>query len=189
MIKLLANRYKKKLIIDIHKDAKSAFYFSQNLHRQFDINKLDENHRELFRKNLTLHAIKSGDSEIEVFSGFENPYFDLTQTDFTDSNILIYPSDTSSEEIELRAWNNELLVLFSSVRSTSLGFMYEQINQTLPKYLMKKIFGKKHLSEQKLAYLSSVARTTISKQRKNMEIEKAIITSQDSPSIFFRIIE
>lgn len=130
---LLAQRNKKKITVRIHEFAKPAFEFSQKLHRQFDINELNTKAEHLFQKHQTLHAIKLSPSEIELFSGFEHLYFDLTRMDYSESNILIYSPEISPAEIELLSWRGVLLSLLSSIRSNSLGSLFEEINQCVPK--------------------------------------------------------
>lgn len=186
---LLAQRNKKKITVRIHEFAKPAFEFSQKLHRQFDINELNTKAEHLFQKHQTLHAIKLSPSEIELFSGFEHLYFDLTRMDYSESNILIYSPEISPAEIELLSWRGVLLSLLSSIRSNSLGSLFEEINQCVPKNIARTLFGKTHLSEQKLADMSSKGRTTIAKQRSQIKKEKMEMKVEENRSIFSELIE
>lgn len=191
MIRLLSQKYKQNLSFLIHPTAQNAFNFYQSLSHQFDPDQLDSEHYQaFFQQGQCLHAIRNNTSEFYLFSGFEHRFFDLGQTNFSHSNILIYPSGIDCNNIEILAWRGVLTNVFSSVRSDSLGMLYEQINELLPQKLMSRLFGKNYLSEPMLAIISSTTRSTIAKQRKRLNKTKMQQSAQISaPTIFEQLIK
>lgn len=166
---LLPKKKKHLFTLSIHPQATSAFFFSQKLHRIFDSTKLYPAASSLIPEYQTLHAIITESSELALISGFEHTNFDLTNGDHMNSNIFIYSADLPTSEIEAMAWNGVTQMLLSSIRSNSLGQLYNDINELMPSHIINDLFGKPRLSEQKLADMTSVGRTTISKQRYNIK--------------------
>lgn len=188
MIRLLPQKDKQNLSFLIHPTAQNAFNFYQSLSHQFDPDQLDSEHYQaFFQQGQCLYAIRNNTSEFYLFAGFEHRFFDLSQTNFSHSNILIYPSDFDSNDIEKLAWRGVLSTVLSSIRSDSLGQLYEQINEHLPRKLMPILFGKNYLSEPKLAEISSTTRSTISKQRERLQ--KPQMAKTPKVTIFEQLIK
>lgn len=181
---LLPKKKKAQLTLSIHPQAMPAFQFAQRLNRIFDSTLLYPPASSLLCKHQTLHAIKTSPYTLEVVSGFEYINFDLTAHNHINNHTYIYPTDMSINEIETLAWSGIAHVLLSSIRSNSLGQLYNDINQLMPSHVIHTLFGKSNLSEQKLADITSVSRTTIAKQRRQIKNNKDNLIPQKAPSIF-----
>lgn len=186
MIRLLSQKDKRNLSFLIHPSAQEAFSFYQSLNHQFSFNQINSEHSQAFFCNgQTLHATRHKNTVFYLFSGFEHRIFNISQTDHSYSNILIYPSDYDAIDIEMQAWRGVLTTVFSSIRSDSLGILYHQINDQLPKRYISLLFGKNSLSEQKLAEISTTTRSTIAKQRERIQQSKKQKNEQTpQPTIF-----
>lgn len=187
MIRLLSKKDMQGASFSIHPLAKPAFQFYQQLNHQFDPTQFNSGH------NLThllssqaLLTIKINQHDYQIFSGFEHHFFDINQVSSSRSNVLIYPSDFNTDEIEEIAWVGVMRSVFSSIRSDSLGQLYTQINENISAQLMLQLFGKSHLSELKLANISCTTRSTISKQKERINLSVPEPTS--SISIFEQLV-
>jgi hypothetical protein len=109
-------------------------------------------------------AIENNTS-IQIISGFEHNAFDLTKTDFSSINILIYSPELSRDNISKLAWSGVVEKIHSSVDMKSLGHFMNQSNEKMPEDFIKTLYGSGHLSEPKLAELASICRGTIANQR------------------------
>ena len=164
MVKILGAKKKKNLLFEIHEGANVAFEFCISMDKLFNIEKLTASSTEFFAKSMTLHAIESNTS-IQIISGFEHTAFDLTKTDFSSINVLIYSPNLSENEISELAWSGVIEKIHSSIDMKSLGHFMNQSNKNIPTDLMKILYGSGHLSEPKLAELASICRGTIANQR------------------------
>ncbi|MEJ6080722.1 hypothetical protein MT391_19645 [Vibrio sp. 1-Bac 57] len=164
MIKILSTNKKKNLTFNIHEGAKTAFEFFISMEKLFNIEKLQNSSTEFFAKTMTLHAIENNTS-IQIISGFEHTAFDLTKTDFSSINILIYSPELSKDDISKMAWSGVIEKIHSSIDMKSLGRLMNQINEKMPENFIKTLYGSGHLSEPKLAELASICRGTIANQR------------------------
>lgn len=164
MVKILSTNKKKNLTFNIHESAKTAFEFFISMEKLFNIEKLPSSSTEFFAKSMTLHAIENNTS-VQIISGFEHAAFDLTKTDFTSINILIHAPELSENDISEMAWSGVIEKIHSSIDMKSLGHFMNQSNTKIPTDLMKRLYGSAHLSEPKLAELTSICRGTIANQR------------------------
>ena len=177
MVKILGANKKKSLSFDIHKSASTAFEFFISMEKLFNIEKLPTSSTKFFSKSMTLHAIENSTS-IQIISGFEHIAFDLTKTDFSSINVLIYSPELPESDITEMAWSGVIEKIHSSIDMKSLGHFMNQSNTKIPTDLMKTLYGSGHLSEPKLAELVSICRGTIANQRaaikENNEVDKNI---------------
>jgi len=164
MVKILSASKKKNLTFEIHEGATIAFEFFISMEKLFNIEKLPSSSTEFFTKSMTLHAIENNTS-IQIISGFEHAAFDLTKTDLSSINVLIYSSELSEDDISKIAWSGIIEKIHSSINMKSLGHFMNQSNTKMPTELMKTLYGSGHLSEPKLAELASISRSTIANQR------------------------
>ncbi|MEJ6120643.1 hypothetical protein MT390_01890 [Vibrio sp. 2-Bac 85] len=164
MVKILGANKKKNFTFEIHKDATIAFEFFISIEKLFNIEKLPTSSTDFFTKSMTLHAIQS-DTSIQIISGFEHTAFDLTKTDFSSTNILIYSPNLSGYEISELAWSGIIEKIHSSIDMKSLGHFMNQTNEKMPEHFIRTLYGAGHLSEPKLAELASICRGTIANQR------------------------
>jgi hypothetical protein len=164
MVKILSANKKKNLTFDIHESATIAFEFFISMEKLFNIEKLPSSSNEFFTKSMTLHAIES-DTSIQIISGFEHAAFDLTKTDFSSINVLIYPPSLPENEISKLAWSGVIEKIYSSIDRRSLGQFMLQSKAKFPIDLMRTLYGSSHLSGDKLAELASVSRATIFNQK------------------------
>ncbi|KPU82427.1 hypothetical protein JI57_04075 [Psychromonas sp. PRT-SC03] len=164
MVKILGANKKKNLTFEIHEGATTAFKFFISMEKLFNIEKLPTSSTEFFVKSMTLHAIENN-TVIQIISGFEHNAFDLTKTDFSSINILIYSPELSENDISELAWSGVIEKIHSSIDMKSLGHFMNQSNTKIPTELMKTLYGSAHLSEPKLAELASICRGTIANQR------------------------
>jgi len=165
MVKILSASKKKNLTFEIHENAKIAFEFCISIEKLFNIEKLPSSSTEFFSKSMTLHAVEKNTS-IQIISGFEHTAFDLTKSDFSSINVLIYSPDLSEDDISKMAWSGVSEKIYSSIDMKSLGHLMNQTNEKIPEDFIKKIYGSRHLSEPQLAELASICRGTIANQRR-----------------------
>ncbi|WP_354623043.1 hypothetical protein [Psychromonas sp. MME2] len=173
MVKILGANKKKNLTFDIHERAKTAFEFFISMEKLFNIEKLPTSSTEFFTKSMTLHAIENH-SSIQIISGFEHAAFDLTKTNFSSINILIYSPELSKNDISEMAWSGVAEKIHSSIDMKSLGHFMNTTNEKMPKDFIKTLYGSSHLSEPKLAELASICRGTIANQRTAIREEKEV---------------
>ena len=164
MVKILSTNKKKNLTFELHESAKTAFEFFISIEKLFNIEKLPASSIDFLAKSMTLHAIEIN-SSIQIISGFEHIAFDLTKTDFSSINVLIYSSELSESDITKMAWSGVIDKIHTSIDMKSLGYFMNQSNAKMPKNIMKILYGTGHLSEPKLAELASISRGTIANQR------------------------
>lgn len=178
MVKILGANKKKNLTFQIHEGAKTAFEFCISIEKLFNIEKLPSSSTEFFAKSMTLHAIENNTST-QIISGFEHSAFDLTKTDFSTVNVLIYSPELSENDITELAWSGVIEKIYSSIDMKSLGHFMNQSNTKIPTDLMKILYGTGHLSEPKLAELASICRGTIANQRAAIK-EKNVVNESIS---------
>ncbi len=164
MVKTLGANKKKNLTFEIHEGATIAFEFFISMEKLFNNEKLPTSSTEFFAKSMTLHAIENH-SSIQIISGFEHTAFDLTKTDFSSINVLIYSPELSGNDISELAWSGVIEKIHSSIDMKSLGDFMNQTNEKMPENFIKTLYGSSHLSEPKLAELASICRGTIANQR------------------------
>lgn len=170
MVKILGANKKKNLTFEIHEGATIAFEFFISLEKLFNIEKLPTLSTKFFSKSMTLHAIENNTS-IQIMSGFEHSAFDLTKIDYSSINVLIYSPALPKSEITEMAWSGVIEKIYSSIDMKSLGHFMNQSNTKIPTDLMKTLYGSGHLSEPKLAELTSICRGTIANQRSTIREE------------------
>ena len=173
MVKILSVSKKKNLTFDIHENAKIAFEFCISIEKLFNIEKLSSSSTEFFSKSMTLHAVEKN-SSIQIISGFEHTAFDLTKSDFSSINVLIYSPELSEDDISKMAWSGVSEKIYSSIDMKSLGHFMDQTNTEMPTRIIKTLYGSGHLSEPKLAELASICRGTIANQRAAIREENEI---------------
>lgn len=170
MTRLLSIKKLQKAYFRIHADAEKAFQFYQSMNFQFDPTLLHINtSAPNLLGNQTLHAVELSEDSYAIFSGFEHRFFNINQANAVGVCVLVHRDDLDGNQIRELAWCGVLRSVLSSIRSDSLGHLYEQINQLAPSEVISMLFGQSHLTEELLAKVSGTSRSTIAKQRERLK--------------------
>ncbi|MFK5891795.1 MAG: hypothetical protein QM504_01080 [Pseudomonadota bacterium] len=158
-----------KISIECHPSALRAWQCWRNLNRQFSPQNLSPEAIKLLQDLEPLHVVGNLHNEkYSFFSGFSSAVF-INNTSVKKATFCVHKR-LLQEEIERLAWASVLkTMLFDLDRKVGLGSMHDVINQHMPAGLCREFFGRKILSQPRLAELSGVPVSALrwqAKQRK-----------------------
>lgn len=156
----IITKNKNQIVMEIHDSARPAANFWQGVRRQCRLDHIDKDMIMYMQMIDPLHATKLSAKHCEVFSGFHM----LTvaeQVNLETINIVLHKNLTD-EDIEKLAWSSVLRSLtFSLENKTGLGSFVEQINYFMRPKLIRKVFGRSHLSFKKMSDTANVTERAI----------------------------
>lgn len=193
MPKLLSQRSKKNLVIDIHPLADTAYQFFRSQSFLFEKTKLGISTIDSIFEGHVFSVIQVRKNKYQLIGGFEVIGFSLNQIDFQHHNLLIYDG-MSDTDIEQFAWKNVLRVLLTSIDCHQLESIRKSFNKHAPTPIVQEFFSSKSLTQAHLARISQVSISGLKKQKSSQPIQTSSETikqsspSLDTPNIFERLL-
>jgi hypothetical protein len=165
MKKILNRLNFKNIDLIIHPAAMPAFDFYNRTKLLFR----SGFNKEIFNKSLfesdLIFNVTSSNKQIKIITGFDFPYFDIEKIDLSNHTIISFDESLSDIEIECFSWKSLLTnILKSSIDSKSLSELRTLSNSYIPKNVLSDVLGKKCLTQEDIAIITSRSRTTIAKQ-------------------------
>ncbi|MBC7001743.1 hypothetical protein BIZ37_04190 [Photobacterium sp. BZF1] len=185
MAKIIPERDKKKLSINVHPAAKAAFDFFNGQAYLFDKTLFSIDALRTLNQYSTLHAVEQKKSRVLVFSGFEFFGFDLSNTDFRKCTIIVH-RDLTEEDIRFQAWVNVTRTLLSSLQPQHIESFRRHFNQSAPNEIVQFLIKRNKISQPQLAKWTSLSRSGLARQKSR---EASISKPQPQLSIFEKLLK
>ncbi len=180
MLKLLAQRAKKNLVVTIHPLAENAYQFFRSQSFIVDKTKLGFSTIDSLLDGHLFSATQPGKEQCQLIGGFDVIGFSLHHINFERHNILVYEK-MSDVEIERFAWRSVLRSLLSSIDTHQLEPIRTSLNNQAPRHIIQELFSANSLTQAQLAHIANISVSGLKKQKVNKAIHPPITTEIQRP--------
>lgn len=168
MARVLSQRKKKNLSVNIHPSALPAFEFYQEQSFLFDPNILSPSALSLMNKHQIFQGTHPSEKQYFIFSGFTTLNFSLNTFNIKDATVLTY-SNLSDSEIKEIAWLSVCRTFLSSLQNKRLEIFRIALNQSVPKDVIHSLFNSSPLTQSLLSEHTHLSISGLKKQNKEIE--------------------